>query len=153
MYYDIIGLCPRTDLRLGAHGFSIHLHPKWKGLVAASKLTHEDVTGAIKSHGNLWLDACGYGRRYGDEKLRAYEARTSVRVSWGEWGPEHITVPGNACGLDLTLDSLGNPLGGPSLDPHNIDNWSQVQLLLVVFTFFAESLVILAHDKIRSGEV
>jgi hypothetical protein len=156
MYYDIIGLCPRTDIDTGQHGFHINLHPKWCGLVEASGIGQYQADHAIKEMGDSWLDACGYGQPFEhDGKVgRLYEARSSIRVSWGEWGPEHITVPGSACGLDIERRGIGNPFrGGASLLPHNIDHWGQVQLLLIVFTFFAESLVIQSWEKINSGEV
>jgi hypothetical protein len=30
-----------------------------------------------------------------------------IRVEWGEWGPEHISVPGNACALDIDESPMG----------------------------------------------
>jgi len=62
-------------------------------------------------------------------------------VAWGEWGPEHISVPGNACGLDLD-DGIWAPRGGRILLPHNVDSIAQSHLLLAVFLFFADVLVV-----------
>ena len=148
---------------MGRHGFQINLHPKWKGLVAAGGISQKEVDHVIKDQGNDWLDACGYDKLYHEEGdpddgepgkvRRSYEARSSIRVHWGEWGPEHITVPGSACGLDISRHGIGNPLRGPSLVPHNVDSWRQVQLLLIIFTFFAESMTINAWEKIGKGEV
>ena len=162
MYYSIAELCPRTDIDMGRHGFYINLHPKWRNLVAASKLTQKEVNYVINNQGNAWLDACGYGRLYADFEnegvavvtSRLYESRHCLRVSWGEWGPEHITVPGNGCGLDLDT-MCGNPFGmqGKALLPHNIDSWSQKQLFLIIFTWIAETMVVKCYDKIWKGEL
>jgi hypothetical protein len=154
MYYLIKGLCPRTDIDMGAHGISIDLHPKWKELVAESGLDQAKCNKAIETMGNERLDACGYSKtvKYNDGPLhRLYEARTSICVSWGEWGTNHITVPGDACGLDVG-HGFGNILGpgGASLLPHNVDSWSQVQLLLIVFTWFAESVVLASYGKVKT---
>ena len=54
-----------------------------------------------------------------------YEPNIALRISWGEWGLEHITVPGDACGLDIEHHTFGNTLDGPVLQPHNIDTWNQ----------------------------
>lgn len=156
MYYDIVGLCPRTDINIGCHGFKINFHPKWKDLVLASGLDQTKINHAVNMLGNQWLDACGYDRMfeaYEGERRRIYEARSFIRVSWGTWGPEHITVPGNACGLNIETRPLGNPLGGPCLYPHNVDCWAQVQLLLITFTWIAESMTIQSWEKIGKGEV
>ena len=55
-------------------------------------------------------------------------------------GPEHITVPGNACGLDVD-QGLGAPRDGKVLQPHNIDSSNQVILLLTVFTTIADLII------------
>jgi hypothetical protein len=159
VYYSIAGLAPRTDIDMGRHGFQINLHPRFKDLVKASNLGPEQIHNCLMNLGNQWLDDCGYGRRYergeepGDGLDRVYEARSSIRVSWGEWGPEHISVPGNACGLDIAHRALGSWLGGPSLLPHNIDSWSQVQLLLIIFTYLVDSMTICAWEEISKGRV
>lgn len=164
MYYDIDGLCPRTDISMGGHGFCIKLYPEWRGLVAGRALTQENVTTAIGRLGRAWLDACGYdgvfdpdnsGFRKDSEKPPGPEARPmyepgrNLRVSWGEWGPEHISVPGDACGLDLD-DSFGAPLGGRTLSPHNVDSANQKLLLLIVFTWFANDLA--CHRELQEFE-
>ena len=151
MYYSIIGLCPSPDNDMGGHGFSIKLYPEWKNLVANSKLTQENVDGGIENMGREWLDACGFGAVYdpdqdcwqkqppGPNAYELYRPGQDLRIRWGEWGSEHITVPGNACGLDIDR-GIFCPPNGRVLHPHNIDNWRQVNLLLVVFCWFAEFL-------------
>jgi hypothetical protein len=136
MLYHIAGLCPRTDIDMSRCGFAVKLFPAWKDAVAAYQppLAQGHVNQAIRNLGAAWLAGCGF-----DTKI--WEPRTSLRVSWGEWGPEHITVPGNACGLDLD-DGIGKPHGGKILQPHNVDSIQQAHMLLVVFTFFADCLVI-----------
>ena len=156
MHYDIVGLCPRTDIDMGRHGFCVKLYPEWLELVANRKLTQENANMALTSLGRIWLDACGFNQIFdpdncgherdgekppGPNAQQMYKPNQDLRVSWGEWGPEHITVPGNACGLDLSQD-LGAPPGGRTLAPHNVDNLYQKLLLLVVFTWFADDLAL-----------
>jgi len=138
--YHIAGLCPRTDIDMGRCGFAVKLYPAWKEAVAAYRLmgTNEPlgqkhVNHVIEVMGKAWLDGCNFRGHYDPP-------RHFLRVSWGEWGPEHITVPGNACGLDLD-DGIGKPRGGKILQPHNVDSIQQAHLLLVVFTYFADTLV------------
>jgi len=149
MNYDIVGLCPRSDLSIGAWGFSIKLYPEFKNQVSQSELTADNARETISKLGRSWLDGCGFEEKYeidGEEKW-LYTPNQDLRVSWGEWGLEHITVPGNACGLDIT-GGIGAPIGGGKcLAPHNIDSMRQTMLLLVVFTWFTESIGILADGK------
>ena len=171
--YLIRGLCPRTDISMGAHGFAIELGREWPKLVAASGLTATMVNHKIEREGDAWLDACGYGGMYdpdavfdpmtaldeldggspvkkklGPRARRSYEARTSIRVQWGAWGLEHISVPGNACGLDIEREGFGTFMPRAAmLTPHNIDCWRQKQLLLIVFTTFAEDIVLFARRE------
>jgi hypothetical protein len=165
--YLIRGLCPRTDIDMGRHAFTIELPREWPALVEASEITQERVSEVVEREGADWLDACGYTEMYdpdnygfekdknkppGPNAKRLYDPHTSIRVSWGAWGPEHITVPGNACGLDLdhSSSSFGCFLrGGRMLLPHNIDSWHQKNLLLIVFTEFAESVVLLGQGKLE----
>lgn len=142
--YLIRGLEPRTDIRLGCHGFSIELSPQWREMISKCDLTQETVNAKIISCGNEWLDSCGYSGRFEGDRL--YAARTSIRIDWGEWGPEHITVPGNACGLDIDRSAFGTFIEGAAmLQPHNIDCWAQKQLLLIVFCSFAEDVVLFSR--------
>lgn len=158
--YHITGLCPRTDIPLGRCGFCIQLWPKWKDAIAESGLTQEHVNTLVKNMHRPWLDGCGFDAIFDpergprDEWESKYTGKPikyskhahplydqhSVRIQWGEWGPEHLTVPGNACGLDIDR-GLGPP-GGRVLVPHNIDSLNQVVLLLVVFTSIAEFVIL-----------
>lgn len=154
MMYHVIGFCPRTDIHLGRCGFGIKLYPAWAEAVKSSGITQNNVQTAIKSYHRAWLDGFGYDAIYDpensgfqkDEKKKpGPNARPlydiySIRVSWGEWGPEHITVPGNACGLDID-SSLGSPRDGRTLQPHNVDSISQMGLILAIFTTFADHII------------
>ncbi len=156
MHYDIDGLCPRLDTPMGGHGFCIKLYPEWQKLVANRNLTQENVDTAMSKMGRIWLDSCGYGAIHdpdncgiekdakkpaGPDARPLHRPGMDLRVTWGGWGPEHITVPGNACGLDIGR-GIEMPRGGRILQPHNIDNTSQKLLLLVVFTWFANDLAL-----------
>lgn len=168
--YAIRNLCPRTDIDMGRHGFSIDLPSQWPEIVAASKLTQDHIEHKVhKLFGNEWLDACGFSgmydpdappfdvreflehgdvnheRKLGPNAHRSHEARTSIRMSWGPWGLEHISVPGNACGLDIDDHSFGSLFdNGRQLQPHNIDSWNQKNLLMIVFASIAEDILILS---------
>lgn len=107
------------------------LHPMMKELAKKSGLTQDNVYAKIEKMGESWLDACGY-------KVELYRpARCAIRVAWGEWGIEHITVPGNACGLDISDNSFSCVfMNGRTMSPHNLDSWQQQNLLIMVFTSF-----------------
>ncbi len=105
MMYCIRGYCHLpTHLQIGAHGFAVDLSAEWPDLVRRAGITDEQIQHMLKEKAEHWLDAAGYGGHFTEESGpgsgRKYPARC-VRVTWGEWGPEHITVPGNACGLDI----------------------------------------------------
>lgn len=161
MMYHITNLCPRTDISMGRCGFSIQLFPDWKKAVEKSNLNQKAINDLIEHFGRAWLDGCGYGQMYdpdqspldtwkqketgqmrklGPNARKLYQPN-QIRVQWGEWGPEHITVPGDACGLDISIDGFGCAKDGASLHPHNIDNMHQIVLILVVFTTIADYLV------------
>ena len=166
--YIIRNLSPRTDIHVGAHGFCIELCKEWPELVRLSELTQEKVEHKILKMGAEWLDACGYDRMY-DPNNPGREARSrdmarmkpevargferlhgarSIRVQWGKWGIEHLDVPGNACGLDIDKGGMFSLLPGSAiLQPHNIDCWSQKNLLLIVFTSIAEDVLIFSRPK------
>jgi hypothetical protein len=165
MMYHLRGICPRTDQSLGRCGFSILLYPAWRAAVEKSGLTQQIVSGVIQTYHRYWLDGCGYNAMFDPDQspMAKWEERNlgktpklgpnarplygphEIRVAWGEWGPEHISVPGNACGLDID-DSIGAPRGGRELTPHNIDSFGQVMLLLTVFTFFADHVIAAAEE-------
>lgn len=141
MNYQIVGLCPRSDLALGRWGFCIKLHPNFKIAVQDSGINKVQAYTAIENMGRAWLDGCGFDRlfEYDGKKEPLYKPNQDLRISWGEWGLEHITVPGNACGLDIDTGIM-SPRNGKILLPHNIDGMSQAVLLLIVFTWFAETI-------------
>ncbi len=126
--YLIRHFCHLSDRSMGAHDFAIELHPDFRDRVAKSGITQEIVDSIIQEDGKEWLKAAGYGSPLLIEKLR---------VKWGEWGPEHITVPGNSCGLDLEKRPSTVFRGGARLNPHNIDSLAQKYLLTIVFTELA----------------
>lgn len=143
MNYQIIGLCPRGNLGLGGWGFCIKLYPGFKVAVSESGIDQEKVNTAVENMGRVWLDGCKFDRmlEYDDKKEPIFKPNRDLYVSWGEWGPEHITAPGNACGLDIDIDEgLLSPRNGKILTPHNIDRMQQAMLLLIVFTWFAEAI-------------
>ena len=168
MYYEIVGLCPRSDLSISAWGFGVTLFPQFKEAAIASGLDQAKMGKLVETTGRSWLDGCGFDTRYDpDDERPAFErdeaprkmgpnARPlyqthSIRITWGEWGPEHITVPGNACGLDIDSGVFA-PEGGMVLNPHNVDCMRQAMLLLIVFTFLAESITIQAKGSVPTGE-
>lgn len=141
MLYHIVGFWPQEGP--SGSGFGIKLYPKWKESVMKSGLTQDNITSMIEKLGNVWLDAYGYDEPfvYEGKTSRLYEAKQCLRISWGEWGPEHITVPGDACGLDITDGGVVAPKGGKFLSPHNVDHIRQAGLLLTVFLYIADELV------------
>lgn len=163
MLYHIRGYSPEPGM--GQSGFNVILFPAWKDALAAyePQLTQEQANRAVENMGRQWLDGHGFDRMYdpdagpfdsekklGPNARKLWEPRTSLRVSWGEWGPEHITVPGNACGLDLDQSGMWAPRGGKVLTPHNVDSPMQASLILTVFLFFADTLVL--NHEIKNKE-
>jgi hypothetical protein len=161
--YSIDGLCP-SGQPLGGYGFQIHLAPLFRDAVTAANLTQVEVDRVLATYGQEWLQKCGFARYFDPENCGFRERHPAIpspetrptynhrelRVRWGPWGPEHISVPGNACGLDLGRAPL-RFTGGAELLPHNVDSWSQVLLLLVTFTWFAD-YVLLVHATQQDKE-
>ena len=129
--YRIIGWCPIQEMN-GA-GFAIALKPEIKKAVKQSGIAQNEIDQWINTSGRMYLKHHGYD--VGNGSVGFY-----LRISWGEWGIEHITVPGNACGLDIDDSGLGIKEGEKALLPHNVDNLKQASLLLAVFTAIAEIL-------------
>lgn len=152
--YVIDSLMPSGGM--GGYGFSIQLMPQFKEAVAIAAVTQEGVARVLQTFSPQWLAKTGFGEYfdpdncgYGADKMAIPGPRTKllhdrqIRVEWGEWGPEHISVPGNACGLDISRDGFGCLFkGGATLTPHNVDHWGQVNLLLLVFTWFAHHVAL-----------
>jgi hypothetical protein len=130
MLYNITHWSPRQEMN-GA-GFSIELFPRWKEEIKISEINQENINNMIDKLSPHWFDGVGY-----DPKLY----KGSIRVTWGEWGPEHICVPGNACGLDISRGDIFAGEGGAMLYPHNVDSIKQASLILSVFIQIANSLV------------
>lgn len=156
MIYCLQGLCHRTDIDMGQHGFCISLHPCVPLLVEKSNIDQAGADHAVVRYGRTWLDCAGYDTifdpdncgHHRDEALPPgpnaqplHRPGFDLRVSWGEWGPEHIEVPGNACGLDLDTHLGCSFAGGRVLAPHNVDTLQQKYLLLMVFSTFAEHVL------------
>lgn len=98
----------------------------------------------LKNHGPAWLENHGF-----DPELFIFK----LRIQWGEWGPEHLSVPGNACGLDIDWQGMGKPVGGAILTPHNVDSITQASLLLTMFSFVANHLILqIGLGKINLSE-
>ena len=130
--YRLQGWFPNGEM--GGAGFGIILTPKWKEAVAHSDINQEKVDNLIRNLGNTILKA---HRR---DAVEEHMLPCSLRVKWGEWGPEHITVPGNACGLDIDTRCVGVFPGEAGLMPHNVDSVFQASMILTLFTKIAEIL-------------
>jgi len=156
--YAIRSFLHRNDLTMSAHGFCVDLHPRVKDAVLKSNITQESIERMLNNVGQFWLDGCGWGAMFdpencgfdadkdaepGPKARKMYQPNQDLRVTWGEWGPEHITVPGNACGLDIDRSSFNCVFkDGARLLPHNVDGWSQKYLLTIVVTEIFESLIL-----------
>lgn len=127
---------------MSGFGFTILLWPRWRDLVAKSGINQKEAERVIKDFGRRWLDACGYDAMIGATTRPLYEPGEALHAQWGEWGLEHITVPGNGCGLDLG-QAVGIPEGGAALTPHNVDSMRQAYLLQLVFNWFAGAMITL----------
>lgn len=137
--YHITNICPRTDIAMGRCGFTIHLFESWREAVKVSQLDQEKVDLLIHNMHRQWLDGCGFEKTVKRGPEYPVYSEHSIRVTWGEWGPEHITVPGDACGLDLDRGLFSRE--SRRLSPHNVDRLNQVVLLLVVFTTIADCVI------------
>ena len=125
-------------------GFMIHLYQPWKQAVKKSKLMQSNIDHMIAGSGRPWLDACGYGDKMNDG-TPLFTPEYDLKVRWGEWGPEHMNAPGNACGLDIDSQKFDFYPEEEyiSLLPHNIDVPGQAMLLLTVFFKIADYMVTL----------
>lgn len=132
--YLIRGLEPIPDV-MAAHSFLIELSPQFRDMAAASGIDQEKIDRKIERMEPVWKKAAGFEDSYRD-----------IRIDWGDWGPRHITVPGNACGLDIDEHAFGSYIeGGVILAPHNIDSWAQKKMLLMAFCSVAEDVVLLSR--------
>lgn len=138
MLYLVKSFC-HYGADIGRHGFTVDLHPDVPELVADSKLEQDGIDRAIEVNAREWLDRCGFDYLTKDSE-HAPRLGVHVRCTWGKWGPEHITVPGNACGLDLSTSPGCLFPGGVSLLPHNVDSLAQKYMISVVFFYLMESV-------------
>lgn len=130
--YAIRYLFPRVQM--GGAGFSILLYPEIKREVVLSGIKQKDVDQWIKNFGGPLLEGCGF--------TSAEKVQYRIQAQWGSWGLEHITVPGNACGLDIDRSgSLSAPRDGMCLSPHNVDSVPQAHLLLCIYTGIMDRLI------------
>lgn len=130
MFYHISKYNPSPGM--SASGFNIELFPEFKNLVKEANISQEEANTAVANLSPIWLMNHGYDKTF-------YEGQ--IRVRMGVWGLEHISVPGNACGLDITNYSLGVLEGSALLAPHNVDSIKQASLLLTVFLWYADFLM------------
>lgn len=130
--YKIQGWFPTVG-QMGGCGFNIILTPKWKEAVSKSILNQDKIDCLINNIGEQLLE--GHGRRKSFTNIRC-----DLRIKWGEWGVEHITVPGDACGLDISTCTVGCKEGEVMLVPHNVDSISQASMILALFLQIAEIL-------------
>jgi len=146
LLYHVDGWMPTRGM--GASGFNIKLYPSIKDVWKDRGLAQDDVNGAVKRMSPEWLKAYGWNQTYENDLLFSY----CIRVKTGEWGIHHIEVPGNACGLDIVPDSssLWAPRDGNILVPHNVDSPEQAGLLLTVFLFFMNDLML--HQETKTWE-
>lgn len=165
--YAITGLCHRRDISMSGHGFIIDLAPQFKDAVSRSGVRQEQIDAMLQTCGRYWLDCAGFDDIYdpdnsgfhrdpkkkpGPNAYPLYRPGMDLRVTWGEWGPEHITVPGNACGLDISRSAFGSVFdGGVRLTPHNVDSLAQKYLLLIVFTEIAHTVQLFAENPVESA--
>lgn len=126
MLYEIKNWFP--EKKMNGAGFSISLGEDWPKVVEHYGLTQEYVDTALEKLKDSILEGHGYS------SSRYY--RLSAKV--GKWGIEHISVPGNACGLDLSSNVLNR--SGMGLFPHNVDTIPQASMLFCVFSFFSERM-------------
>ncbi len=150
---------------MGRHGFSIDLDPSFRLAVAAADLSQVKIERLIEGFGRRWLDCCGFDDIYdpsncghrmnidaepGPLAHPMYKPNTDLRVDWGSWGPELIRVPGNACELGIQCNSFGCVFkGGATLHSHDVHTWRQKYLLLIVFTYIADTVILLSqHEEI-----
>lgn len=130
--YRLNGWFPNGNM--GGAGFCIILTQKWKEAVSNSNINQANVNNLIQNVGNKILEA------HGRKAVESHMLPCYFSVKWGEWGPEHITVPGNACGLDIDTRCLGCLPDEVALTPHNVDSVFQTSMILTLFVYLAEVL-------------
>lgn len=136
--YLIRGLEPNPEC-MAAHSFCIELSPEWREMAAASGIDQESVNRKVGRMEASWKKAVGINCKTSRE----------IRVDWGDWGIRHVTVPGNACGLDIEERAFGTFIDNAAmLVPHNVDSWMQKKLILLAFCSIAEDIVLLSRTEV-----
>lgn len=119
--------------------FSIVLTQKWKRVVEQSYLNQDRINDMLGRIEERIL------------KLHGYQGLSNeFRITWGEWGPEHITVLGNACGVDIETGGFGYEEDEAILNPHNVDSIIQASMILSLFVYIANYLEI--EEQMRKYE-
>ena len=59
-------------------------------------------------------------------------------VTFGEFGLMHLSVPGDACGLDWDYGNHDVERNGARLTPHNVDTLTQQSALMGIWLMWAE---------------
>lgn len=126
--YKIKSWMPDRTLQSNGASFGIVLTPDWKAAVAKSKIDQETVDTMIRRIGSAVLEGHGMA------------PELDLRMIWGEWGPEYIRAPGNACELHLDQQPIGILPGEAQLVCHNVDSLVQASILLTLFLRIAEIL-------------
>lgn len=107
--------------KMSGCGFAIKLYPEFKEMVKQSGYDQDNINALLSKMAPTWLRDHGFDPEY-----------SRIMVKWGEWGPEHIMVPGNACGLDKHYNGV-DFRECLVLLPHNVDTLKQASLILTVF--------------------
>jgi hypothetical protein len=134
--YLIKGLIPRTDISIGRYCLHIDLHPSLTEIVKKSDYSQEKADYYLKTNGERLLKIAGF-------TITSLDVHR-LRVSYGEWGLEHISVPGNACGLDIDQAMGCYFREGRTLVPHNLDSKMQQDLLVMIFCEITADVVLFA---------
>jgi hypothetical protein len=114
--------------KMSGCGFAIKLYPEFKEMVKKSGYRQENIDSMIERCAPGWLKDHGYNPEI-----------SRIMVGWGEWGTEHIMVPGNACGLDKHYNGIDHR-ECLTLLPHNVDSLKQASLILTVFCQIEKAL-------------
>lgn len=116
-----------------AVNFKVKLWPEWRVVVfIAQKYAKPGAVATWEAaHVATLLKECDF------DLTRYPPTHRAVKLGFGPWGLEHLTVPGASCGLDLEITN--EPVDGRVLTPHNVDNFRQAHLLQTIFSWWANS--------------
>jgi len=136
-------------------GFMVYLFSDWKRAVSLSGITQETINDFILHSGLIQLilhfphvgkDWPWYKGNKLAKPIESFSAEEKLLVitkdldiTWGEWGPERISVPGNGwCGIYLDHSKVKDD--SAALVPHNVGSLEQFSLLMYIFLEFADKL-------------